>query len=236
MVLYSRKILVAVAVIPAIILLYKIYKADRVEKEPFGLLAKLLGFGALATVGAFILEYLGSGIIDGLFAAETNAYDFVLCFCIVAVAEEGLKYLFLRLFTWNSNAFNCQFDGVVYAVFVSLGFAIAENIGYVFQYGFEVGIVRAFTAVPGHCCFGVFMGFFYSASKKYDLFGAPARSKAATVFAVLIPMFVHGLYDYVATIETDGSLALFAIVVIVMFATAVRLVKKLSWEDGYIRY
>jgi hypothetical protein len=45
--------------------------------------------------------------------------------------------------------FSQKFDGIVYAVFVSMGFAAIENIMYVFDYGYQTGLVRAFTAVPG---------------------------------------------------------------------------------------
>lgn len=87
-------------------------------------------------------------------------------FVIVAIAEESSKYFFLKKRTWNNPEFNCQYDGVVYAVFVSLGFALWENINYVLSYGFSTAIVRAITAIPGHACFGVFMGVFYGLARK----------------------------------------------------------------------
>ena len=89
-------------------------------------------------------------------------YQIILYFVIVAIAEESSKYFFLKKRTWNNPEFNCQYDGVVYAVFVSLGFALWENINYVLSYGFSTAIVRAITAIPGHACFGVFMGVFLS--------------------------------------------------------------------------
>ena len=49
-------------------------------------------------------------------------------FGIVAIAEESSKYIFLRHRTWNNPEFNCTYDGVIYAVFTSLGFALWENI------------------------------------------------------------------------------------------------------------
>jgi RsiW-degrading membrane proteinase PrsW (M82 family) len=46
----------------------------------------------------------------------------------VAGAEESSKYLLLRRRTWHSPEFNCQYDGVVYAVFVALPFAASGRI------------------------------------------------------------------------------------------------------------
>ena len=150
MYLPADPVLIAAAVIPAVILLIRIYKADRLEKEPTGLLVSLVLMGVLATVPAIALEQVGSMLLGQLLTENSLAYNAILYFVIVAYAEEGSKYLLLRRRTWYHPAFNCQFDGVVYAVFVSLGFALWENIGYVAMYGLGTAMVRALTAVPGH--------------------------------------------------------------------------------------
>lgn len=98
-----------------------------------------------------------------LLPQSSTAYNVLLYFVVVALSEEGFKYLLLKKRTWYSSEFNCQFDGVVYAVFVALGFALWENISYVLMYGLGTAAVRAVTAVPGHACFGVFMGRFPTA-------------------------------------------------------------------------
>ena len=100
-------------------------------------------------------------------------------FGVVAFSEEGAKYFLLKRRTWNSAAFNCQFDGVVYAVFVSLGFALWENISYVLMYGLSTALVRAVTAVPGHACFGVFMGVWYGLAKRLHGRERTARPSSA---------------------------------------------------------
>ena len=93
-------------------------------------------------------------------------YDALLYFGVVAVSEEGFKFLLLHRRTWRESEFDCCFDGVVYAVFLSLGFALWENIRYVLAYGFATAVARALTAVPGHACFGVFMGAWYGAARR----------------------------------------------------------------------
>ena len=44
-----KPVLIAAAVIPAIYLLIKVYRADHLEKEPFGLLLSLVLLGIVAT-------------------------------------------------------------------------------------------------------------------------------------------------------------------------------------------
>ena len=173
-----KTFLIAAAVIPAVFLLIKVYRADRLEKEPIGLLLSLLFLGIISTSLAALTEQLGEGILYRFVEENTILYNIILYYVIVAVSEEGFKYLLLRYRTWNSPNFNCEFDGVVYAVFVSLGFALWENIGYVLTYGFETAVARAFTAVPGHASFGVFMGVWYGAAKRYELAGMKDLAKS----------------------------------------------------------
>lgn len=158
---YTNPILIAAAVLPAIFLLVHVYRADKLEKEPAPLLISLALYGIAATFIALVLERAGSFLLGLWFEEGSVAYNAIMYFGIVAFSEEGAKYFLLRRRTWHSAAFNCQFDGVVYAVFVALGFALWENISYVLMYGLSTALVRAVTAVPGHACFGVFMGVWY---------------------------------------------------------------------------
>ena len=233
MYLPADPLLIAAAVIPAVILLIRIYKADRLEKEPTGLLVALVLMGVLATVPAIALEQVGSMLLEQFFAENSLAYNAILYFVIVAYAEEGSKYLLLRRRTWYHPAFNCQFDGVVYAVFVSLGFALWENIGYVAMYGFSTALLRAVTAIPGHACFGVFMGVWYGAAKKYDARGDYERARTCRFHALCFSALLHGAYDFVATLGGLFSV-IFYLFVAVLFLVALRTVKRASADDDYI--
>ena len=122
--LYMNPILIAAAVVPAVFLLIRVYRADRLEPEPSGLLLSLILRGVFATVIAMVLEELRSALLGSVYAENSLPYNVIMYFVIVAFSEEGAKYILLRRRTWCSDAFNCQFDGVVYAVFVSLGFAL----------------------------------------------------------------------------------------------------------------
>ena len=137
--LYGNPILIAAAVIPAIILLVQVNKADKLDKEPVGLLVSLVIQGIISTALAVFTERLGTALLDNLWDENSLVYRLCMYFIVVGLSEEGFKYLLLKRRTWYSPAFNCQFDGVVYAVCVALGFALWENIGYVVMYGFGTG-------------------------------------------------------------------------------------------------
>jgi len=158
----------------------------------------------------------------------------ILYFVIVALSEERAKYFFMRRRTWEDPEFNCQYDGVVYAVFVSLGFALWENVSYVLNFGFSTALVRAVTAIPGHACFGVFMGVFYGAARKYADYGMPALSKTFRVLAVLVPALLHGAYDYIASMEVMQQGWTFAIFIAILFALSYFVAVTASKKDRYI--
>lgn len=227
-------VLIAAAVIPAVILLLQVYRADRLEKEPTGLLISLLVFGVIATALAIVTETIGENILLSFFDETDLGYLILSNFIVVALSEEGFKLLLLRWRTWRSPNFNCQFDGVVYAVFVALGFALWENISYVLMYGLSTALVRAVTAVPGHACFGVFMGVWYGLAKRLHGQGKDGVSKLCRVLALLLPAFLHGCYDYIATIESVHYGWLFAAFVAVLFTVAFILVKRQSRRDRYL--
>lgn len=231
---YAHPFLIAAAVIPAAVLLIYVYKADRLEHEPMKLLLPLILYGVISTGFALITERIGGAILPFFAAKNSVKYTAWMCFVVVALSEEGFKYLLLKKKTWRSPQFNCQFDGVVYAVFVSLGFALWENIGYVLMYGFSTAMVRALTAVPGHACFGVFMGAWYGVARKYENAGQSANAKFCRFMAVLIPVLMHGFYDFTATMESGDYWWLFCGFVMVMFFTAFLLIRKLSATDRYI--
>jgi RsiW-degrading membrane proteinase PrsW (M82 family) len=88
-------------------------------------------------------------------------------------------------------------DGIVYAVCVSLGFAGLENILYVAldENWASVAITRAIFAVPGHFCFGVMMGYFYSLAKF-----EPQHRIRYSALALIVPIVAHGVYDAILMI------------------------------------
>lgn len=182
--------LLFLAVAPIMIVIIYIYSKDKFEKEPIRFLFKNFLLGALVSV---LITLTLSVLLNNVYPLtdyESILQQFVKAFIVVGLVEEFSKFVIVKFYAQKSKEFNEPFDGIVYAVFVSMGFAALENILYVFQYGFETGITRAFTAVPAHATFGVLMGYFMGKAKftnhklKYNLFGLIA----ATIF--------HGAYDF----------------------------------------
>ena len=224
-------IYLAAAVLPALILLIAVYRRDRVEKEPAGLLIKLIIMGVLAALISVVLETAGESLLDLSVTPGTGIYHLIMAFGVVALAEEGSKYVLMRLNTWNHPAFNYRFDGIIYAVFVSLGFAAFENIGYVFSYGLETAALRAVLSIPGHLSFAVFMGFYYGRAKYYHNRKQKIRGFFASVMSLLTAVLFHGTYDACLMLNTDESTAFFLVFVTVTFLIVFFLLRRESKKD-----
>lgn len=208
-------ILTFAAVIPAVVLLVYVYRLDPVEKEPMGLLLSLLFLGMLSTIPASLLESAGDGAVSDLATVISSRTPVpptaVETFLLIGLVEETCKFVFLYWRTWRNANFNYVFDGIVYAVFVGLGFAIAENITYVWMFGLDTAFVRAFTAIPGHCVFAVFMGYAYGLARRARTRGHGFLSFLLLIGAIVVPVLCHGLYDYLAMTGNVGAFWMFLI-------------------------
>lgn len=195
-------LLLAAAVAPSVALLYYFYTRDKYEKEPRKLLLKafLLGGGLVVPV-LFLELYLNIfDISEGnLLAAGYTA------FVVAGLVEESFKFFFFFLYIWKRRDFNEMYDGIVYSVFISLGFATVENLAYVLSTGFSTAIVRSLTAVPAHALFAVAMGYYLGIAK----FAQPRYRQKYIILGLIIPVLLHGIYDFILLSQKLYLLVLF---------------------------
>ncbi len=186
-------IILLIALLPIAILLYYIYHKDKKMPEPTGQLVKAFFYGILSIPLSFCMS-IPLGLI-GVYPSEATSIfgSISTAFFGAAIPEEIAKFFVLWLLLRKNPYFDEKMDGIVYAVCVSLGFAALENIMYLFSNKdvyLSVGFARAIFSVPGHFCFGILMGYYYSLAKFYPK--TPKKNKALILVA---PIIVHGLYD-----------------------------------------
>ena len=217
------------AILPSGILCKRILNLDKVESEPAGLLWKVFLLGCLSCVPASILEAAGESIIPE--DLSPTAYSVAMFFVMVPLVEEGCKFFALNTVS-NEPVFNYTFDGIVYGVMASLGFATVENILYVFVSGsFGVAFTRAILSVPLHCVCGVFMGYYYGLAHRNGKLGHEETKVLYLLLSLLVPMLIHGIYDVCLSLDdpivTLGGL----IFTLVMFVLAVQRTRISAAQD-----
>ena len=225
---------IIISVLPIFFLGLFIYKNDKI-KESSKLLFKLFICGVSSCFPAVLLE-----LIFGSFLPEIeymNIYQiFLYSFFVVALSEELCKWFFVYKMSYHHDEFDSLYDMIVYASFVALGFACFENILYVSSNGIMTGVFRAISAVPGHVCDGIFMGSYLALAKINEVRGNIRLSKKYKIYSLIIPMFIHGMYDFCLFSDSFFLVGIFLVYVITLFAICFKKVKKISTSNVKFKY
>ncbi len=194
--------LLQLAMLPVFLFCLYIYKYDKTHREPAFPALLCLVYGALWAAPIILFEQMAAvpqisdDFINTLYQSAITA----------ALPEELFKLILFMLLIYNHPSFNCPFDGIVYSVFICMGFAGAENIGYVFHPllgGLKTAILRGIFSIPCHGIFAAVMGYF----------AALARFKKAyfIIYAFIVPFILHTVYDFILIYPCPFDTELFII-------------------------
>ena len=230
-----------ISVLPVIVLAIIIYINDK-NREPAKLLLKLFASGFLSVILTLII----SGILEAtspIFKTTENLSVFELFISIyigVALVEEFSKWIMVYLMSYHEKEFDEMYDMIVYSTFVSLGFACIENILYVMTNGVYVGLLRAILSVPAHAFFGVFMGYYLGLAKIASYNDNIKLEKKNKYLSIIVPMLLHGTFDYLLSLESIIYLLLFLVFVILLYIYAIKKIarisnikRKMKYKDNY---
>lgn len=218
--------LITVAIAPILTCLFYIYIRDRYESEPIKLLLTGVLLGLLITFPiiytqnfvTFSTKYLNLTTV-----LQKNLYQ---SFVVAGFVEEFFKFLVLYFLVWKNKNFNEPFDGIVYSVFISLGFSASENILYVLNDnlgGIQTGIARGIFSVPAHGFFAVSMGYHFAMSK----FKSDSKSQKRLFLAnsLLVPITLHGLYNFILLTNNPYWFAVFIIFMAILWLNGLHKIK-----------
>ncbi|MEM6264821.1 MAG: PrsW family glutamic-type intramembrane protease [Bacteroidota bacterium] len=202
----------ALALAPIIFVLVYVYLKDEFDREPlkYLVITFVLGFST-----AFPVVYVGGrlSMILGVSVTSPPLELILYAFVVVALTEEAMKFIVLRFYNYPHKEFDEPYDGIMYGVTVSMGFAAIENLLYVLtdtDEGMRVALLRMFTAVPAHAVFGITMGYFVGRAKFIEGRGSAFWELCK---GLLIAVILHGLYDYFLFLRI-GYIATFSFVLL----------------------
>ena len=230
-------ILFFLAALPVVIILIIVYSKDK-KKEPFSL---LLQFFLLGIVSCFLV--LGVSDILGVFLpfmelTKSNTFLDILLYSFIGVAfvEELCKWVMVYVKGYNNKEFDEIYDIMVYSIFVSLGFAFFENIIYVFgTKNFITALMRALSAVPGHACDAIFMGYYLCIAKELHIKGNKQLERRNIALSILVPAILHGIYDFCLMSNIDALVYVFIIFIIVLYTISIRKLNEISTTNFSLR-
>lgn len=190
-------LLLKLSLLPSVLFCIYIYLYDK-EKEPFytALLCVIYGLVSYAPI-VLTADRLNLSIENAFLRAFYEA------FITASLPEELIKLGVLCLLIYNFKTYNTPFDGIFYSVFLCMGFAAAENTGYVFHPvlgGIKTALLRSVFSVPCHGIFAAFMGYYLSKAK---------FCKKSILPAFFVPFTLHGLYDLILLYPLPRSRIIF---------------------------
>lgn len=209
----------AAAIIPMLIYLFIIWKFDRYDREPIGLV--LLNY-LWGSVGAIILTLLFSGILLQIVSIIFNDLyinDFYHIVVLAPVVEEIMKGLFL-LITVQNKKFDNLTDGIVYGAAIGLGFGMTENFLYFLQNSQTLQtwvylvIIRTLFSAVMHCVatgtFGAFLG--------YAKFKRGPKKILIALLGLFIAILIHASWNTFVSFKSTAWIGiLFMILSIIIF-------------------
>ena len=209
------------ALIPMITYLFLIWKFDRYDREPIGLVLASYFWGS---VGAIILAFIGSLIFSSFlsfFVSDKAELEYLGTVMTAPVVEETVKGLFLLLLVKNRK-FDNMTDGIVYGGAIGLGFGMTENFLYFVSYGSSLSnwiaivIVRSLFSAVMHCVstatFGAFLG--------YAKFKGTSYKLTLPLTGLILAILIHFVWNFSVSFQQTALLGfLFMLVTIVIFIT-----------------
>jgi protease PrsW len=199
-------LLLLLAIIPGLYYAYRYYSQDIYKKEPWEVLSKTFLWGCASIIPAAIIEMqLPEGDKNDL------ASSLISNFIYIGLVEELAKFFVLRFYTWRNEHFDEVMDGIVYGAMAGSGFATFENVFYVMENGFGIGVIRALISVPSHILEGAIIGYWLARYKFAD----------GTIFEFLVKglgfaVVAHGFFDFVLTYQESQYFYLCLVPVILM--------------------
>ena len=191
--------------IPALIAMAVVDRLDRKRPEPASLRRLCAVFGMVTVIPAVIIELVLTGTLGAHLGSQLTYQGATFhAFVVAAAVEEGCKLSVIYWMVWWLPDFDERMDGIVYAGRAGLGFALVENVMYLFGEHtlggqLQTWVMRAVLAVPGHAMWTAMAGAM-AARRRFD------RKGLGLVGGYLLAVAFHGMYDFTAFVQVPLSL------------------------------
>jgi RsiW-degrading membrane proteinase PrsW (M82 family) len=207
------------------------YYHDRHRPEPVTnlIVALLLGVCAswLAGWGYDLTAHLGLRP-DITKLTESNLPGLML-YCIVGIGllEELAKLLPFALIVMRFRDFDEPLDGIVYASFIGLGFALTENVNFAGHLSLLEAIARGFASPVVHIVFASVWGYHLALAHL-----AGSGIFRTSVIWLSAAALLHGIYDYVVLAYADVALLVAATIITALWLWRLKVIVALNTLDA----
>ena len=225
----QQGLMILPVLIPVIFWALYHYHKDRHLPEPPGKLLICLGLGVLA----YFLSGWGYALLqtaglrqDAVWLALTDPGGlFAYSMLAIGPIEELGKLLLFVLVVLRFREFDEPMDGIIYASFIGLGFAAAENVYYLQYLTPLESIARGFAGPVVHMLFASIWGYWIGMA-----FLERRSVIKAGVAAFIVAAGLHGLYDFIVLLNPTHALPIAAALIIAMWIWRLKLLHVLHLD------
>lgn len=222
-------LLILPIVIPVLFWAIYHYHKDRHLPEPPLNLLLCFGLGLMAagiSKGLYAsLEPLGLRFDAVALAADNPLGLFAFSMLAIGPIEELAKMLPFLVIVIRLGAFDEPLDGIIYASFIGLGYALAENLYYLDLLSPLEAAARGFAAPVVHILFASIWAHWIS---RAWLARKPVFKPALYGFSLAV--FLHGLYDFLVLLHPVTALPIAASLIVTIWIWRLRLMHRLHQE------
>lgn len=225
----QQTLLMLPIVIPVIFWAAYHYHKDRHLPEPPLNLLLCFGLG-LGAAALSKLMYLGLEPIglryDAVALAEDNTLG-LLAYALLAIGpiEELAKLAPFLLVVLRLKAFDDPLDGIIYASFIGLGYAAAENYHYLDFLTPLESAARGFASPVIHILFASIWAHWIT---RAWLAGKPIRT--AVVASLIASSLLHGLYDFLVLLHPVSALPIVAVLIGALWIWRLQLIRRMHLD------
>lgn len=184
--------IISAGIAPGLAILSYFYLKDEYEVEPISMVFRSFILGALLVFPLMFIQYVLE--VEAIFSSPL-----IKAFIVTGLLEEFFKWFIFYFTIYSHFHFDEHYDGIVYGVSISLGFATLENILYLFANGIEYALGRALLPVSSHALFGVLMGYYFGKGK----FSSKEKRFNWILLSLFLPVLLHGIYDFILITYVD---------------------------------
>ena len=145
-----------------------------------------------------------------------------------------------RGYQWTAN----EVQGIVYGkqiehisdeTFRSIKSVVPKTQDVILVFGMRTALLRAFTAIVLHAVCGVFMGCYYGSARQSSANRNGNAESMMNARSILIPVLIHGFYDFTASQSSTVFTVIFFIFLIFLYYTAYKRINALERSDTPIQ-
>lgn len=220
----------AIIILPIVIpiLFWSVYHYHKDRHLPEPILNLLLCF-VLGVLGAALSKFMYIGLepfglrYDAVALGVENPWG-LLAYALLVIGpiEEFAKLLPFVLVVIHLKAFDEPLDGIIYASFIGLGYAAAENFHYLEFLTPLESAARGFAGPVVHILFASIWGHWITRAR---LSGRPILLPLISGF--LIATVLHGFYDFLVLLEPVSALPIAATLIVAIWVWRLMLMRRM---------